>query len=64
MNLTKGSRMAIQGKCEKCKVRYTWGRDIPLLMFCSCPKCGTGLTATSKLSKLPAVSAHTDKIRR
>jgi hypothetical protein len=45
----------MQGKCVKCKTRWTWDREIPLhLTFCW--RCGgrDPLQATSCESKLPA----------
>lgn len=44
--------MAKQAKCKKCKVRYTWDRELALRR-CYCPKCGEQLTGTTYLSQLP-----------
>lgn len=45
--------MAIQGKCNKCKIRYCFEADHSPLKAFACPRCGEQLKATSNLSKLP-----------
>jgi len=51
--------MAKQGKCVKCKIRYTWNREIRL-GIAYCPKCGSFLRATSVYSQLP--SQHLESV--
>lgn len=46
--------MASQGKCNACKIRVTWADRAPIKRV-RCPRCGGGLVATSKQSKLEVV---------
>ena len=46
--------MAIQGKCTKCKRRYTWDRDLKMSLT-ECPACNSRLQATTHLSELKHV---------
>jgi PHP family Zn ribbon phosphoesterase len=43
-----------QGKCEKCKVRYTWFGEAKSAA-CRCVKCGGPLARTSYLSHLTTI---------
>ena len=68
--------MALQGKCEKCKKRYVWGKlpddnhmaclrgeEIPLRET-KCAGCGDQLKATVHYSKLPIVQVNPGRVRR
>ena len=54
--------MAKQGKCIRCRIRYTWDKDIPLKLL-HCEVCGEPLKNTphscSKTERLD-VSAITE----
>jgi len=46
--------MARQAKCPKCRVRYTWYKEI-LLKNTFCPKCETKLLQTSSELEWPTI---------
>ena len=39
--------MAIQAKCPKCKIHYTWSKGYPLWKGLDCPKCHGPLYQTT-----------------
>jgi len=43
--------MAQQGKCPKCRIRWTWDREIPLQEV-KCASCRGPLRRTSHLSAM------------
>lgn len=44
--------MAKQGKCNRCKVRFVWNREL-LLGLAYCVMCGQRLEGTTRESSLP-----------
>lgn len=66
--------MALQGKCEKCKIRWVWGRtsdrgdfyvgtDVPL-RDTACPDCGQQLKHTIYYSKLRMKYTTPNQVRK